>query len=126
LVLNNFYFSTNKNEYIVVAASEKGYTNIIVVNEDWRRPNGLLLIHLPEGPTAFFRLSSVKHCKDIKNRAKWSAHQPELIMNNFNTRLGHRIARMFTSLFHYDPQFHGRRVVTFHNQRDYIFIRHHR
>lgn len=24
------------------------------------------------------------------------------------------------------PEFHGRRVVTFHNQRDFIFVRHHR
>ena len=33
---------------------------------------------------------------------------------------------MLASLFHYDPQFKGRRAVTFHNQRDYIFFRHHR
>ena len=33
---------------------------------------------------------------------------------------------MFASVFHYDPEFKGRRVVTFHNQRDYIFFRHHR
>ena len=25
-----------------------------------------------------------------------------------------------------DPEFQGRQVVTFHNQRDYIFVRHHR
>jgi rRNA maturation protein Rpf1 len=31
--------------------------------------------------------------------------------------------RMLASLFHYDPQFHGKRVATFHNQRDYIFFR---
>lgn len=33
---------------------------------------------------------------------------------------------MFASLFHQEPQFRGRRVATFHNQRDYIFFRHHR
>jgi ribosome production factor 1 len=30
------------------------------------------------------------------------------------------------SLFPHDAQFQGRQVVTFHNQRDYIFVRHHR
>ena len=25
-----------------------------------------------------------------------------------------------------EPQFEGRQVVTFHNQRDFIFVRHHR
>ena len=34
--------------------------------------------------------------------------------------------RMIQSLFPQDPEFKGRRVVTFHNQRDFIFFRHHR
>ncbi|XP_054931427.2 ribosome production factor 1 isoform X1 [Dermacentor andersoni] len=107
-------------------AIERGYSDIAVINEDRRHPNGLLLTHLPDGPTAYFRISNVKFCKDIKGRAAYSAHRPEVILNNFNTRLGHSVARMLASLFHYDPEFQGRRVVTFHNQRDYIFFRHHR
>lgn len=51
---------------------------------------------------------------------------PEVILNNFNTRLGHSIGRLLASLFPHDPQFNGRQVVTFHNQRDFIFFRHHR
>ncbi|CAN6881938.1 unnamed protein product [Brassica oleracea] len=34
--------------------------------------------------------------------------------------------RFFQSLFPQEPNFRGRRVVTFHNQRDFIFFRHHR
>ncbi|CAG2119456.1 unnamed protein product [Medioppia subpectinata] len=111
---------------MVKAAIARHYTDIVIVNEDWRKPNGLLHVHLPDGPTTHYRLSSVRFCKEIKNRAQYSAHRPEVILNNFNTRLGHTIGRMFASVFHYDPQFKGRRVVTFHNQRDYIFFRHHR
>ena len=33
---------------------------------------------------------------------------------------------MLGSLFSHDAEFQGRQVVTFHNQRDYIFVRHHR
>lgn len=33
---------------------------------------------------------------------------------------------MIQALFPQDPEFKGRRVVTFHNQRDFIFFRHHR
>ena len=29
-------------------------------------------------------------------------------------------------MFPLDPQFRGRRVVTVHNQRDFLFVRHHR
>lgn len=35
-------------------------------------------------------------------------------------------SRIIQSLFPQEPNFRGRRVVTFHNQRDYIFFRHHR
>jgi hypothetical protein len=49
--------------------------------------------------------------------------KPELVLNNFGTRLGHRAGRMLASLFHQDPQFRSRQVATFHNQRDFIFFR---
>ena len=49
--------------------------------------------------------------------------KPELVLNNFDTRLGHRLGRMFASLFHQDPSFRSRQVATLHNQRDFIFFR---
>jgi ribosome production factor 1 len=36
------------------------------------------------------------------------------------------MARFFASLFPQRPEFKGRQVVTFHNQRDFIFFRRHR
>ena len=111
---------------MVVAATERGYTDIIVVNEDRGIPNALLSIHLPNGPTAYFKLSSIKYCKQIRKRSRECNNlRPEVIINNFKTRLGHTMGRMLASWYHYDPEFKGRRVVTFHNQRDYIFFRHH-
>ena len=62
----------------------------------------------------------------LQGHGRASSHRPELVLNNFDTRLGHRVGRMFASLFHQDPTFKGRRVVTFHNQRDFVFFRHHR
>lgn len=59
----------------------------------------------------------------LQGHGRISGHRPELLLNNFNTRLGRRVGRMLGSLFHQDPQFRGRRVVTFHNQRDFIFFR---
>ncbi|MCL4123859.1 UNVERIFIED_CONTAM: hypothetical protein GTU68_024150 [Idotea baltica] len=112
---------------VVKLATEKGYTDVLIVNEDHRLPNGLLIIHLPDGPTACFKLSNVKTCKDIKRRSKsFTGHRPELILNNFKTHLGRLIGRMLGALYHYEPEFKGRVACTFHNQRDYIFFRHHR
>ena len=84
------------------------------------------MIHLPHGPTAYFKLSSVKLNAEIRGHGKLGPHKPELILNNFNTRLGHTIGRFFASLFPHVPEFTGRQVVTFHNQRDFIFFRRHR
>ena len=88
--------------------------------------DGLWLIHLPEGPTAYFKLTNFKRGRDIRGHGRVTDHYPEVILNRFSTRLGHSVARMFAALFPQDPQFKGRRVVTFHNQRDYVFFRQHR
>jgi ribosome production factor 1 len=86
----------------------------------------MILVHLPEGPTAHFQLTNITLSKDIHHHGNPTDHIPELIMNNFNTKIGRRIGRFFASLFPQNPEFKGRTVVTFHNQRDFIFFRHHR
>jgi ribosome production factor 1 len=98
----------------------------VIINEDKKMPNQLTVIHLPNGPTAHFKLSSIALNKDIRGHGKVGPHKPELILNHFNTRLGHTIGRMFASLFPHVPEFKGRQVATFHNQRDFIFFRRHR
>jgi ribosome production factor 1 len=111
---------------LVKQAVAKEFTDIVVVHEDKRVPNALVLCHLPDGPTAYYKINSYKFTKDIKHAGESTEHHPEVILNNFNTRLGHSIGRMWAALFPHDPQFRGRRVVTLHNQRDYLFFRHHR
>ncbi|XP_075229419.1 putative ribosome production factor 1 isoform X2 [Lycorma delicatula] len=123
----SLYRSRASIKKIVESAKQRGFTDVIVINEDRKQPSGLLLIHLPDGPTAYFRVSNVKTTNELKKSWKnITKHRPELILNNFSTRLGLTVARMLNGIFHYNPEFKGRRVVTFHNQRDYIFFRHHR
>ncbi|CAD5213170.1 unnamed protein product [Bursaphelenchus okinawaensis] len=111
---------------VVKDAIEREFTDVVIVHEDRKKPTALMICHLPEGPTAYFKINSLKFSKDIKGVGESTDHCPEVILNNFNTRLGHTVARMLACLFPHDPEFRGRRVVTFHNQRDYIFFRHHR
>ena len=59
----------------------------------------------------------------VQNHGRPTKHKPELILNRFNTRLGNRIGRLLASLYPQAPQFRGRQVATFHNQRDFIFFR---
>uniref|UniRef100_M3Z1L2 Ribosome production factor 1 n=1 Tax=Mustela putorius furo TaxID=9669 RepID=M3Z1L2_MUSPF len=72
-------------------------------------------------------MSSVRLRKEIKRRGKDPiGHIPEIILNNFTTRLGHSVGCMFAFLFPHNLQFIRREVATFHNQRDCIFFRLHR
>ncbi|CAL5346424.1 unnamed protein product [Camellia sinensis] len=125
---------------IVEYARKNDFTSIIVVHTNRREPDALLVIGLPDGPTAHFKLSKLVLRKDLKAKLSIeiillgaaefhgnpTSHEPELVLTNFTTRLGHRVGRLIQSLFPQDPNFRGRRVVTFHNQRDFIFFRHHR
>lgn len=112
---------------MVKSAIKKNFTDILVINENRKEPDGLLVIHLPDGPTAHFKVSNVKITTELrKNHKDINEHRPEVVLNNFSTRLGLTVGRMLGALFHYSPEFVGRRAVTFHNQRDYIFFRHYR
>lgn len=97
-----------------------------MLSEKSKKCNGALITKLPDGPTAYFKISNVILSERISNHGCTTAHQPELILNNFTTRLGHRMGRFLGSLFPHDPDFKGRQAATFHNQRDCIFVRYHR
>ena len=128
LFVNAHYYKRRRYEMklIVEYAKNQGFTDVLVLSEDRGEVNSLVLCHLPHGPTAYFKVQSHRLRRDIEGHGAPTSHEPEVILNNFTTRLGHTIGRMFASLFPQTPNFRGRRVVTFHNQRDFIFIRHHR
>lgn len=111
---------------VIKEASSKEYTDLMVVGERQRMPYSLTMIHLPNGPTACFRLSSVVPSSKITGHGVATPHPPELVMSHFDTMLGVTVGRFLMGLFPQAPQFRGRQVVTFHNQRDYIFFRRHR
>lgn len=79
----------------------RGYTDLLLWYEKHGNPHSLIISHLPEGPTATFRVSSVKLNEDIPNHGRPTSHDypPELIMNNFDTMTGQRIGRMLAALF---------------------------
>ncbi|TKY90402.1 hypothetical protein EX895_000400 [Sporisorium graminicola] len=107
-------------------ARERRFGAVLVVGESRKEPFALTVIQLPHGPTAFFRLTSIRTGDEIYGKARPTPHTPELILNNFTTVLGHRVGTVFQSLFPKIPHLEGRQVVTCHNQRDYIFFRRHR
>jgi ribosome production factor 1 len=113
---------------LATGAASRGFTDMLVINEERSRKkiDAITLIHLPSGPSCRFRVSSVQTCKKISGHGNATSHFPELILNNFTTRLGLRVSRFFHCLLPKQPEFQGRQVVTLHNQRDFIFFRRHR
>ncbi|KAI9713394.1 MAG: hypothetical protein M1828_001428 [Chrysothrix sp. TS-e1954] len=107
-------------------AANRGYTSLLVLEEDLKRPSGLTVIHLPIGPTFHFKMSNWVEGKKLAGHGRPTEHYPELILNNFRTPLGLLAAHLFRTMFPPQPEVEGRQVVTLHNQRDYIFVRRHR
>ena len=59
----------------------------------------MYISHLPYGPTAMFKLSSSMLGVNIPGHGRVSNHIPEIILNGFTTRLGHRVGRLLGSMF---------------------------
>ena len=104
----------------------RGFTHVVVLNEERKKPRGLDIVHLPHGPTFHFSLNNWVPGARIPGHGNPTDHLPELILNGFRTPLGLLTAHLFKSLFPTRPDIHGRQVVTLHAQRDYIFLRRHR
>ena len=125
---NAFYYPRKSFDVKQICgfAHNKQFTHLMVLGEKAKTCNSLIVSRLGTGPTAHFKVSNVEISSDLPGHGRTTTHQPELILNRFDTRLGRRVGRFLGSLFPHAPQFEGRQVVTFHNQRDFIFVRHHR
>lgn len=129
VIPNCFYWKRKDYAFkkICEYAANKGFTDVILFHEKAKVIQGLYVCHLPKGPTSYWRLTRLKLGSDMKGGATCNAsHNPELIMNNFSTRVGRRVGRQLAALFPQKPDFEGRRTITFHNQRDFVFFRHYR
>jgi ribosome production factor 1 len=84
---------------IINWAKKRDFTDLLLFYEKHGSPHTLILSHLPDGPTATFRVSGVRLKHDIIHHGNPTEHNPELILNNFDTMSGHRIGRMLAALF---------------------------
>lgn len=106
------------------ACRSNDVTDFIVVHEHRGVPDGLVVCHLPYGPTAYFNLSDVVMRHDIPDIGTVSEQYPHLIFHNFKTKLGERVMSILKYLYPV-PKEDSKRVITFANHDDYISFRHH-
>uniref|UniRef100_A0A8C4QM40 Ribosome production factor 1 n=1 Tax=Eptatretus burgeri TaxID=7764 RepID=A0A8C4QM40_EPTBU len=94
----------------------RNFTHLIVVNQNRQKPSIFVFILADLGLGR----------RGMRRPRRPTPHTPEVIMTGFGTRLGRSVGRLLASLFPSRPNFTGRQVATFHNQRDFIFLRFHR
>lgn len=118
----------NRGNYVlsqlVTACKANDVTDLVIAHEHRGNPDGLIICHLPFGPTAYFSLSNTIMRHDIPDVGKMSEAFPHLIFHNFQTKLGTRVQNILRYLFPV-PKEDSKRVITFANKNDFISFRHH-
>ncbi|XP_045790061.1 U3 small nucleolar ribonucleoprotein protein IMP4-like [Trifolium pratense] len=112
---------------IIESCRSHDFTDVILVHEHRGVPDGLIVSHLPYGPTAYFGLLNVVTRHEIQDKEAVKTMPeayPHIILDNFNTKLGERTATILKYLFPV-PKPDTKRIITFANKSDYISFRHH-
>lgn len=112
---------------IIQSCRSHEFTDVVLVHEHRGVPNGLIVCHLPFGPTAYFGLYNVVTRHDIKDNKELGTMPeayPHLILDNLSTKVGERIGNILKHLFPV-PKPDTKRIITFANKSDYITFRHH-
>ncbi len=116
--------NTKLNELLEMCRSSQ-VSDLILIHEHRGEPDGLIISHMPYGPTAYFGLKNVVTRHDLKvELGNVSEAYPHLIFENFNEKIGRRVETILKSLFP-PPKVDSARVMTFANRNDLISFRHH-
>ncbi len=140
--LTRFYFEIRQEFKLVIPNSQRinrgnyqlkqlvescranAVTDFVVLHETRGEPDGLVICHLPFGPTAYFQLLNTVMRHDIPEVGTMSEAYPHLVLHNLTSNLGTRVGNILKYLFPV-PKADSKRVITFANQNDYISFRHH-
>jgi len=109
---------------LVQACRANNVTDFIIAHETRGDPDGLIVCHLPYGPTAYFHINNVVMRHDIPDIGTMPEQHPHLVFHNFKSRLGRRVQNILKYLFPV-PREDSHRVVTFVNYDDSILFRNH-
>lgn len=83
---------------LIEACRANGVTDLLIVQEHRGEPDGLIVSHLPYGPTAYFTISGAVMRHEVVGIDKCPQQYPHLIFHNFKTPLGKRVRFSITFL----------------------------
>lgn len=109
---------------LVDLAKANDVTDIVIVHEHRGVPDGMVVSHMPLGPTAYFTLEDAKLRHDLPDKPKgMPTAPPHLVFENLGSKLGHRITSILKFLFP-PPSVKSKRLIAFVNKADRILVRH--
>lgn len=119
----------NRGSYVIAdimdLARRHEVTDVILVHEHRGVPDGIIVCHLPFGPTAYFGLSNIVLRHDLAEKPpQVSQAHPHLVFHGFSAKTGLRVMKILQSLFP-PPKVLGERCCTFANCHDIVHFRHH-
>lgn len=112
---------------LISSCRANAFSDLIILHETKGQPDGLIISHLPYGPTAYFNITHCVMRHDVREEQEIppvSEAYPRLIFNEFNSKLGKRIEQILKYLFPI-PKQDSKRIITFSNSNDSISFRHH-
>jgi U3 small nucleolar ribonucleoprotein protein IMP4 len=86
---------------LVEHCQQKNYSDLVIVHEHRGEPDGIIISHLPLGPTIYFGVVNCVMRHDLEVKAgkinyvnisdPMSEAFPHLIFDNFSTKIGERV-----------------------------------
>lgn len=98
---------------IVSMCMKRGFSDLVLLHEHRGEPNGLIVSHLPHGPTLYMGLGNCILRHDIEGE-KQNIRQapPHLVFDNFGGKIGPRIQKILQHLFPITGE-NSKRLVSF-------------
>ncbi|VDK81960.1 unnamed protein product [Litomosoides sigmodontis] len=109
---------------LIQACKANDVTDFILLHETRGNPDGMVVCHLPFGPTAYFTLTNVVMRHDVPECGTMSEQYPHLIFDGLTSAVGRRLTTILKHLFPV-PKTNSQRIITFANNQDFISFRHH-
>ena len=107
---------------LVASVRQAGFSDLLLVHETRGVPDGLIVSHMPNGPTLYLNVSDVVMRQDVNPDSTVLEKAPQLVFENLNQKMGKRIQRIIQHLFP-QPKEDSDRVVAFVNRSDTIMFR---
>jgi U3 small nucleolar ribonucleoprotein protein IMP4 len=115
---------SHRTDELIDSCRKADFTDVIILSETRGMPDGLIISHLPFGPSVYFTLSNCVLRHDIPECTPASQAYPHLILESLNSRVGDRVGRILQALYPI-PKEDTKRVITFANNNDFLSFRHH-